>query len=130
MRCRFRMRSLHQPQIQSHLSARSIKQMWKKETLKCEGKKKRKEIKIFKCGELDDCCLQIFKFLTNEITNATTDILVTASHMDCCKEKFQENMLPKITMVQKEIKLCPSCPAEDNPNAVTTACNKPCTLWL
>lgn len=55
------------------------------------------------------------------------DILVKATHMDCCKEKFQESMFPKIAVVQKEVKHCPSFPAEDNPNAVTIAHNKSCT---
>lgn len=43
------------------------------------------------------CSAKICHVLTvNQI-----DILVTAIHMDCCKEKFQESMLPKITVVQK-----------------------------
>lgn len=47
--------------------------------------------------------------------------------MDYCKEKFQESVLPMITVVQKEV--CPSFPAEDNPNGVTSACDQFCTLW-
>lgn len=74
-------------------------------------------------------CASIFcsAKISHVLTINQTDILVIATHMDYCKEKFQESVLPKITVVQNEV--CPSFPAEDNPNGVTSACDQFCTLW-
>lgn len=72
-----------------------------------------------------DCSAKIGHVLTLN----QTDILVTATN-GLLQGKVPRTYLPKTTVVQKEVKIYPSFPADNNPNAVTTACNKSCTLAM